>query len=115
MIFQIRKMLRKDLEGVFKLETLWEKEELAYLFESITEKEFLTTMIQFNDYHLVAVVNDEIIGYINGTISRQNDGIVSGNISPNETERATANTLCSEKGEKNATSKSLIHNLAGSH
>ena len=61
-------MFRKNLEGVFKLETLWEREELVYLFESITEKEFLATMTQFNDCHLVAVVNDEIIGYINGTI-----------------------------------------------
>ena len=63
-------MKNDDINGIFNLENLWEKENLSYMFEPITQKEFIATMKKFQDYHLVAVDTEMLVGYINGTIRK---------------------------------------------
>ena len=69
---QIRKATKDDLDGIFLLEEEWKQEEVSYIFEPITKEEFIETMDIFSDYHLVAVENRQIIGYINAKV--QNSG-----------------------------------------
>ncbi len=70
---KIRKMKHEDISGVFQLENLWKEEEISYIFEPFTEEYFVQSMTKFNDYHLVAVDNNQVVGYINGFIDNNGD------------------------------------------
>ena len=64
----LRTMNLEDINGIFQLEKLWKEENVSYIYEPFTKEELVTTMTEYNDYHLVAMQENELVGYINGII-----------------------------------------------
>ena len=66
-----RQITLADVEGIFELEKLWETEQVSFIFEPFTREEFISNLKKFPNYHLVALSNNQIIGYINGIIKNK--------------------------------------------
>ena len=67
----IKQITLADVEGIFELEKLWETEQDSFIFEPFTRDEFISNIKKFPKYHLVAISNNQIIGYINGIIKNK--------------------------------------------
>ena len=66
--FYIRECTRNDINAIFLLEAEWEQEEVSYQFIPVSRAEFIAGFERFRIYHLVAEINGNIIGYVNGSV-----------------------------------------------
>jgi ribosomal protein S18 acetylase RimI-like enzyme len=64
----IRPCTDDDLEAIFQLDHLWDKEGVAYVFTYGSQEDFTAEYEQFREYYFVADCDGEIVGYINGSV-----------------------------------------------
>ena len=64
----IRECSRQDIESIFRLDQLWDEENIAYIFTYGNQEDFRADFERFQKYFLVAESDGQIVGYINGSV-----------------------------------------------
>jgi len=70
--FHIRQCTPDDIESILQLDSEWEQEGVSHEFIQVSRDDFITQFERFQKYHLVAEIEGNIIGYVNGAV-RQGD------------------------------------------
>jgi len=64
----IRECTRQDIESIFQLDQLWDKEGVAYVFTYGNRDDFIADFERFQKYFLVAESDGQVVGYVNGSV-----------------------------------------------
>ena len=64
----IRECTVQDIEDILQLDRQWDQENIAFEFIDVSREEFIADLERFQPYFLVATSDEEIVGYINGSV-----------------------------------------------
>ena len=64
----IRECTLQDIEDILQLDRQWDQENIAFEFIDVSREEFIADLERFQPYFLVATSDEEIVGYINGSV-----------------------------------------------
>jgi len=73
--FLLRVSKPEDIDVILQMDELWEAEDIAHEYITENLEEYTAKLKRFPEYILVAESNGTLVGYINGSIHNNEDGL----------------------------------------